>query len=143
MGKRYVFGIDPAYTTKAIGYGDWTAGWPFDDDQGDLSPLGDIHITFAGGHCGDAACTRCDPMERMVGGLTVRECLERYEAYQRADYGGGTCANGGISMKFPTRATLTTEQLAAARIAWSAELRRKQAEARERERTAVVLESDD
>ena len=88
----------------------------------------EIHMAMAGGHCGSATCTTCDPMERMVDGLTVRECLDLWVDNQRTYdlYGRG----GGY-------APLTAAQKSAASLAWSSSLRAKQAEVKERERLSV------
>lgn len=91
-----------------------------------------LHITLAGGHCGDASCVKCDTLERYVDGLTVRECLSRYEAWQRED--------SGSKMRRMRDGYLTRAQMLAAQDAWSSALRAKQAEAREKERCEVVCE---
>jgi hypothetical protein len=96
----------------------------------------DLHITFAGCHCGKVDCTRCDPLERYVDGLTVRECLARYEAWQREDVKDKRYAN----MKRLRDGYLNRAQQEAARTAWSTALKRKQAEQREKERNEVVVQ---
>jgi hypothetical protein len=91
-----------------------------------------FHMVMAGGYCGDAACTKCDPMERMVDGLSVRECLARYSIMQRVDgYGAADYARAREFYQ------LTPLQKEAARSAWSSSLRAKQAEVKERDRLSV------
>lgn len=82
-----------------------------------------------------------DPLDRIVDGLTVRECLERYQAWQREDVSQvpGRPASGRWSVAEPY---LTTAQVEAARLAWSAELKRKQDEAKAKERVEVVVDDD-
>lgn len=105
--------------------------------------IGPMHIVVAGGHCGDVECNRCDPMERMVDGLTVRECLEKYQAWQRADYGAGSHRDGWYRIRMPMQtAALTDLQKAAAQSAWSAQLRAKQEQVREKERVEIVCDDD-
>lgn len=87
--------------------------------------------------CISAAC--CDPLDRFVDGLRVRECLERYEAMQRSE--GQVFWH--MDVPFHPVDCLTQLQLTAARSAWSAQLRAKQQEARERERGQVVCERDE
>lgn len=80
-----------------------------------------------------------DPMDRIVDGLSVRRCLERYTAWQReskdGDWREGEIWSG-------PRPSLTAAQKAAARLAWSSELKRKQDEARAKERVDVVVDDD-
>jgi len=77
-----------------------------------------------------------DPMDRIVDGLMVRDCLRRYQANLRE--------LDSASHKL-TRILygLTPPQLEAARLAWSTELKRKVAETRERERNQIVCERDE
>lgn len=85
-----------------------------------------------------------DPMDRLVDGLTVRECLERYTAWQRTrdkQSGGNTVYwVDGVRMVRPW--DMTHEQVCAARLAWSAELKRKQQEAEAKERASVCVDDD-
>ncbi len=82
-------------------------------------------------------CT-CDNGHRLVDGLTVRECLAAYERLQREDHTTHAryvpVSLGGVH--------LTPNQRDAARLAWSAELKRKQQEAKDRERAEVVVDDD-
>lgn len=87
-----------------------------------------LHITMAGCHCGDAACTRCDPMGRMVDGLTVRECFEAFCRIQQDE----PSARGWI---------LTPRQLEIARSAWSAQLRAR-VEGGKEKGVEVVVDDD-
>lgn len=112
--------------------GDWVAGYLFDESGSPAPVFGSLHITMAGGHCGDANCTKCDQMERIVDGLTLRECLNIYEAMQRDDR----------FLQFLGPDGLTTNQLIAAKEAWSAELKRKQSESKEKERAAICVDDD-
>lgn len=82
------------------------------------------------GRCIAEECV--DPMDRKVDGMRVQECVFWYTLNQRAA-DAGRCG---------ARRTLTPAQKDAARTAWSAELRRKQAEAREAERVAIVCDDD-
>lgn len=95
--------------------------------------------------CIEATC--CDPLDRYVDGMRVRECLERYTQDQRGDKHPGpfTDSQGrrwDIVWHCETRAPLTPLQRAAAQQAWSAQLRAKQQEARERERNEVAVDDD-
>lgn len=65
-----------------------------------------------------------------VDGLTVAECLERYQAFQRNE-------------RRSIVPLLTDRQLEAARTAWSSALRAKQQEQRAKERHQVVCERDE
>lgn len=90
------------------------------------------------------AGTCIDPMERMVDGLAVRECLERYSAWQREDVRQTEWAKTEpLKPKHLRAEYLTVAQVEAARTAWSAALKRKQAEQREKERNEVVCERDE
>lgn len=92
--------------------------------------------------CIEATC--CDPLDRWVDGWRVRECLAKYEAWQRADYGEGKHQDGRYWWRMPLEtAALTDLQKAAAQQAWSAQLRARQQEAREKERAQVVCERDE
>lgn len=79
-----------------------------------------------------------DPMDRLVDGLTVRECLAAYERLQREDHTTHAryvpVSLGGVH--------LTPNQRDAARLAWSAELKRKQQEAEAKERASVCVDDD-
>jgi hypothetical protein len=87
--------------------------------------------------CIDGVC--CDPLDRFVDGLRVRECLWMFQQNQRAaDLGCWTQVWSDGKHR-----PLTTAQLTAARSAWSSALRAKQAEAREKERREVVCERDE
>ena len=97
-------------------------------------PADDIHITLAVGHCGKADCTRCDPMERMVEGLSVHECLAVFTKLQQD---GGTHHQKYVPA-YLGGTHLTPLQKDAARMAWSSELKRKQVDAREQEKVVVV-----
>lgn len=108
-----------------------------------------------------AAClagTCCDPLDRFVDGLRVRECLRLFTIGMDRDWeqqrDGSAAYHRGIDGKcVPTppgyredwfaAQALTTVQLTAARFAWSSKLRRKQQEARERERAQVVCDLQD
>lgn len=83
--------------------------------------------------CGntESKCSR-DRMDCFVDGLTVRQCLERYEFNQRND----------LAVNWWPKCPMTPLQLSAARSAWSAALRAKQQEERERERMAIVCDDD-
>lgn len=87
---------------------------------------------------GERVVTYLDPMERLVDGLTVRECLAAYERLQREDHTTHAryvpVSLGGVH--------LTPNQHAAARLAWSDELKRKQQEAGEKERRSVCVDDD-
>jgi hypothetical protein len=92
--------------------------------------------------CGSADCvgasegvTACP--DRIVDGLTVRECLERYERLQRMDRhtGIGWCYRTPEEL-YP----LTVAQHLAAQSAWSSALRAKQQETRQKERERVVCD---
>jgi hypothetical protein len=84
------------------------------------------------GKCVAGEC--CDPLDRFVDGLRVRECLEHWIGNIRTLDIYGT--RGGF-------AALTDHQKDAARLAWSAQLRAKQQQTRERERAQVVCERDE
>lgn len=70
-----------------------------------------------------------DPMDRIVDGLTVSGCLVLYQAAQQSD--------SPLAMRL-----LTPAQRDAARLAWSAELKRKQQEAEEKEGRSVCVDDD-
>lgn len=78
--------------------------------------------------CIEATC--CDPLDRWVDGSRAGECLDFYQRCQQADQGAYASV------------MLTPLQLSAARSAWSAALKRKQAEQREKERTEIVCDDD-
>ena len=81
----------------------------------------------------DARAASIDPMERMVDGLTVRECLDAFERNQRE-----RPTHHARFVPVSLRGVyLTMAQLAAARLAWSSALRAKQAEVKERDRLSV------
>lgn len=126
----------------------------------DVTLPGTVHITFAGGHCGDAACTRCDPMERYVDGLTVHECLARYEARMAEELRDYDSDHWDMKrdtpipipldnptwqreQRYPRGFRLNDAQLSAARTAWSSALRAKQAEARAKERVCAYWEGNE
>lgn len=81
-----------------------------------------------------------DPMDRVVDGLTVRECLERFEQWQRtrdSQQGGNTVYwRDGQRMVRPWN--MSHEQVAAARTAWSLELKRKAEQSKAKERAATM-----
>lgn len=83
------------------------------------------------------AGTCCDPLDQLVDGLTVRECLERYQDWQQ---------EGARLLKDKPRVfikRLTPAQLSAARSAWSSALRAKQAEARAEQRVCTYWEGNE
>lgn len=102
----------------------------------------DWHMAVAGGHCGKADCTKCDPMERYVDGLTVRECLERYTAWQREDVRNTRWMAETRKPAHQRAEYLTIDQFIAARSAWSAALKAKMAEANEKELRRIVVDDD-
>lgn len=75
-----------------------------------------------------------DPLDHVVDGLTVRECLARYEAWQREWVGGTTWKRGDTYLTLP--------QVDAARSAWSSSLRTLQSEQRERGRVEICVDDD-
>lgn len=81
-----------------------------------------------------------DPMDRMVDGLSVRECLERYQAWQREDVSQvpGRPVSGRWSMAEPDQARRAASTCAVVR--YGAELKRKQNEARAKERGEVTVQ---
>lgn len=108
-----------------------------------------------------------DPMDRVVDGLTVSECLARYEVRQREslmpyddrywdmkrdphlfpkgrrDEGDPSWGPYERERNVPRGFRLNDAQLTAAKSAWSTALKRKQQEAREGERVSVVRERDE
>ena len=103
-----------------------------------------LFIPFDFGEQAEAQQIAAGPTEPLIDGLTTAECLERYEAWQRADYGCGRSADGWIHYKMPmVSAALTDAQLDAARSAWSAALRAKTQQAEEKRRVEVVCERDE
>lgn len=111
---------------------------------GETMPSERFHVNI-GGEVRAVEPEPADPMERMVDGLTVAECLERFTAWQRegSGYGGGTTTYWIDGVRHVRPWSLDTHaQVAAAREAWSAALRAKQEEARERERRQIVCDDD-
>ena len=143
--------VQGSLTTKAllIEYSDFQcpacgAYYPTSAATSDVVGTGDFtnaefHMTMGDQHCGDAACAGCDPMERYVDGLIVRECLERYEAWQREDVRDTRWAK----TRKLRDGYLSLAQVTAAREAWSLALKGKQAAAREKERCQVVCDPQD
>jgi hypothetical protein len=87
--------------------------------------------------------TCCDQLDRFVDGLTVRECLARYEAWQREDVRETNWAKTQLSKPAYQRAEyLTLAQVSAARAAWSSSLRSKQEQASEKQRVDVCVDDD-
>lgn len=70
-----------------------------------------------------------------IDGLTVRECLARYEAWQREDV-------TPIKSHKRGEVYLTIAQADAAKAAWSSALRTVQSEQREKERVAIMCDDD-
>jgi hypothetical protein len=97
-------------------YGNWSAGYLFDETQGDI-----VRYTFQT----SPEVMPVDPMERMVDGITVQECVDRFSLMQQEGHMGNL------------RYVFTPGQLTAARLAWSSALRAKQAEVKERDRLSV------
>lgn len=101
--------------------------WALEDSTSDAVAQSLVeHARYVMRTCIEGKC--CDPLDRKVDGMTVRQCMEAWEWRQRYD----AC--------WPT--SMTDRQIAAARLAWSSELKRKQAEAREKEGTAIVCDDD-
>lgn len=116
----------------------------FDEDICDSGGIALVSLIFTlrcntlglRGKCIAEECV--EPMDRKVDGMTVRECLERYQRFQRDDDRDGTV------FKHPrgNYTYLTSAQKEAARLAWSVELKRKTAESKEREVHRVVVDDD-
>jgi hypothetical protein len=116
------------------------------DSSAHLSPNCEAPLCCNWAPCGPCEEARIwdDPMDRLVDGLAVSECLKRFSAWMRnrdMQTGGSTiywC--DGVRMVRPW--DLTHDQLTAARSAWSASLRAKQAEAVEKQRSAICVDDD-
>lgn len=136
--------------------GNWIVGYPCNEESGSLAPVfGGVDVgasddlvvatvySVAGPGSADGLVENMkaaieefveltDPMDRVVDGKTVRMCLALMESHVHwADRGMG----GVIEALTPVRKR-------AASAAWSAELKRKTAEAKERERCRVVVDDD-
>jgi hypothetical protein len=85
-----------------------------------------------------------DPMDRLVDGLTVRECLARYEAWQRNRdlQRGGSTVYWVDGERLVRPWDMTHPQMAAAQSAWSSALCNLQSEQRERERVEICVDDD-
>lgn len=113
----------------------------FEKTEADQLSCPGLENTCFGCNEAESECKRTE-MHCYVDGLTVAQCLERYTAWQRADYGYGR-KDGWNVYKLPLQsAALTEPQLAAAKQAWSTELKRKQSEVKQRERVRVVCDDD-
>lgn len=139
-----------ASMSQVVGTGEWTSGYLVEESSGSLAATfgpdlskTNFHMVMAGGTCGDATCTKCDPMDRdKVDGLTVRECMDVWLHYR------DLVERGIVAWSYQC---LKPSQIAAAKAAWSskhgqewsAQLRAKAKEAREKERQQVVCDWQD
>lgn len=81
--------------------------------------------------CISATC--CDPLDRWVDGQRVRELLAWYERWLRA---------ADVHKVASWKSMTTPAQQEVVRTAWSAQLRARQEQARERERNEVCVDDD-
>ena len=134
----------PEQSLTELVYDEWFPNWRKSPDYAyqadDVDELSDIDEKPIGcgwpcneacGHLAVQPAHVADPMERMVDGLTVRECLARMERSAQPHPWDSDSEQGGLWH------WLTAAQQEAARLAWSSSLRAKQAEVKEMDRLSV------